>query len=195
MSPSVASVLAAVDAVAPLAKAASWDPVGLQVGDGGARVATVAVCHDVTETVVEFLDREPVDLLITYHPLLFRPRAALVAGPTPAGRALRLVRAGVSVAAVHTAFDVARGGSADALAESLGIVDASEFGPVWGADSVKFVVFVPESASDVVAEAMAEAGAGAIGNYTHAAFGSSGVGTFFAGEGAKPAVGSWAARS
>ena len=190
MSPSVASVLAAVDAVAPLAKAASWDPVGLQVGDGGARVATAAVCHDVTETVVEFLEREPVDLLITYHPLLFGPQAALVAGPTPAGRALRLVRAGVSVAAVHTAFDVARGGSADALAESLGIADTSGFGPVWGADSAKFVVFVPESASDVVAAAMAEAGAGTIGNYTQCSFRIDGIGTFVPGVGAEPAAGS-----
>lgn len=189
MSPTVASVVAAIDALAPLARAAAWDPVGLQVGDGRAPVADAAVCHDVTESVVGFLERDPVDLLIAYHPLLFRPPASLVAGPTPAGRALRLWRAGVSVAAVHTAFDVARGGSADALAATLGLMNTKGFGPVWAADTAKFVVFVPERATDAVATAMAEAGAGEIGNYRECSFRIEGTGTFHADEGARPTVG------
>lgn len=185
----VASVLAAIDAIAPFSKAASWDPVGLQIGDAEAAVGTAAVCHDVTEAVVGYLGGRPVDLLISYHPLLFHPQTALVAGPTPGGRALRLARSGVAVVAVHTAFDVARGGSADALAASLDLSDIGRFGPVWGEDAVKFVVFVPEGDADRVAAAMAEAGAGVIGNYTQCSFRIDGTGTFFPGAGAEPTAG------
>jgi hypothetical protein len=53
----------------------------------------------------------------------------------------------------------------------------------------KIVVFVPEENLDAVRDAMAEAGAGVIGNYTHCSFAFPGTGTFFGGEGADPAVG------
>ena len=185
----VASVLAAFDGMAPLSRAAAWDSVGLQVGDAEATVGSAAVCHDVTEAVVAELERRPADLLVSYHPLLFRPQSSFVAGPTPSGRAFRLGRAGVAVAAVHTAFDVAPGGSGDALAGALGLEDVQRFGPVPAADATKFVVFVPASEADRVAAAMSEAGAGVIGNYTQCSFRGDGVGTFIPGAGAEPTVG------
>lgn len=56
-------------------------------------------------------------------------------------------------------------------------------------DNVKIVVFVPESHADAVREAMSEAGAGKIGNYTHCSFSSKGIGRFLPGTGAHPAIG------
>lgn len=55
---------------------------------------------------------------------------------------------------------------------------------------VKVVVFVPESHADTVRQALGEAGAGRIGNYTHCTFSSKGVGRFKPGEGAHPTIGS-----
>lgn len=56
-------------------------------------------------------------------------------------------------------------------------------------ENVKIVVFVPESHADRVREAMGEAGAGVIGNYTHCTFSSKGVGRFRPGAGAQPHIG------
>jgi len=56
-------------------------------------------------------------------------------------------------------------------------------------DKVKIVVFVPESHTNVVREAMSEAGAGSIGNYTHCSFSSKGVGRFKPEKGAHPNIG------
>jgi hypothetical protein len=53
----------------------------------------------------------------------------------------------------------------------------------------KIVVFVPEADADAVRAAMAAAGAGVIGAYTHCTFSSRGVGRFLPGDGARPAVG------
>jgi putative NIF3 family GTP cyclohydrolase 1 type 2 len=153
-------------------------------------VREVGVCHEVTEAVVEALERDPVDLLVSYHPLLYRPTRSLVAGATPEGRALRLARAGAALVVMHTNFDVARGGAADALAEALALESVSGFAPLPAADGRKLVTFVPAADADRLLDALAGAGAGRIGNYSHCSWRTEGAGTFFAGEGSAPVVGS-----
>lgn len=56
-------------------------------------------------------------------------------------------------------------------------------------NNVKIVVFVPESHTDIVREAMSNAGAGIIGNYTGCSFSSRGIGRFKPGAGANPTIG------
>jgi dinuclear metal center YbgI/SA1388 family protein len=152
-------------------------------------VRAVGVAHEVTDAVVAAIEREPVDLLVSYHPLLFEPTRSLVAGPGPEGRALRLLRAGVSVAVVHTNFDVAPGGSADALAEALALEGCTGFAPLQPPGSLKLATFVPAADAERVLDALAAAGAGRIGHYTHCSWRAEGLGTFFAPAGSDPAVG------
>jgi hypothetical protein len=54
---------------------------------------------------------------------------------------------------------------------------------------VKIVIFVPETYTDIVREAMGNAGAGKIGNYTHCTFSSKGIGRFKPEVGANPHIG------
>ena len=188
-APTISDVLRSLGERAPWHKAGSWDPVGLQLGDPTASAARTAICHEVTEETVRALEAEPVELLVSYHPLLFEPTTRLVAGSDPPGRALRLLQAGIALAVVHTNFDVAAGGTADALADALGLEDVRGFAPLFGPDTLKVVTFVPAEAADDVLDAVVRAGAGAIGNYTHCSYRSEGVGTFFAGAGTQPVAG------
>lgn len=55
--------------------------------------------------------------------------------------------------------------------------------------NVKLTVFVPEAHADAVREAMAAAGAGKLGNYSHASFSVKGIGRFRPEKGAQPAIG------
>lgn len=55
--------------------------------------------------------------------------------------------------------------------------------------NVKIVVFVPETHTDLVREAMGKAGAGKIGNYSYCSFSSKGTGRFRPEDGAKPHIG------
>lgn len=54
---------------------------------------------------------------------------------------------------------------------------------------VKIVVFVPETHTDIIREAMGKAGAGKIGNYSHCSFSSKGTGRFKPEDGANPHIG------
>lgn len=124
----VADVLASLAEVIRPETAAAWDPVGLQIGDPGASVEKIGVCHEVTEDVVSAIEAAPIDLLISYHPLLFTPTNQLIEGRSPIARAVRLVRARVNVVVAHTDFDAAPGGAADSLAQALGLTTPVPFG-------------------------------------------------------------------
>lgn len=105
-----------------------WDPVGLQLGDPETDVHRIAVCHEVNEQVVAAVETDPVDLLVTYHPLLFTPTTRLLAGKSAGARSYRLLKSNVSLLVTHTDFDAAPGGTADALAEFLALSDVRSFG-------------------------------------------------------------------
>src|SRR5688572_375244 len=115
-------------------RAASWDAVGLQVGDPAELVRTIAVVHELTESVVTRLESAPVDLVVAYHPLIFRPVSRLVPDRSPSGRAIRLLQAGVAVVVTHSDFDSMPGGMSDAMADALGLTDVTGFAPVAAAD-------------------------------------------------------------
>lgn len=54
----------------------------------------------------------------------------------------------------------------------------------------KIVVYAPDSHADALREAMAQAGAGKIGNYSHCTFTIKGIGRFRPETGAHPTIGS-----
>ncbi len=166
--------------------AAGWDVDGLQLGDPASEVNTVGVCHEVGDAVLDRVDRATVDLLVAYHPLLFRPVNRLTAGSGPTGRAFRLLSSGASLAVAHTSFDVAPGGTADALAGVLGLRDVVGFGPSEPSQQIKLVTFVPEAHVSAVADSLARVGAGTIGRYSHCSFRTPGTGTFLPGDGTDP---------
>lgn len=187
--PTVAEMLNALSQQAHRDQAASWDRHGLQLGDPDDQTGEIGVCHEVTTSVVEAAIAARLGLLITYHPLLFHPLSQVVAGGGPGGRAFRLLRAGVAVATFHTAWDAARGGTADSLANKVGLRDYRGFAPLDSTPKVKLVTFVPPDHVDEVAAVLAATGAGRIGNYAGCGFRSEGIGTFLPGPGASPVVG------
>ena len=153
------------------------------------RFDSVTVVHEVTEDVARRLEADPVDVVVTYHPLIFRPATRFVAERSPSGRAARLLRAGVAVVVTHSDFDAMAGGMSDAMAAALGLADVQGFAPVATAEQVKVVTFAPSAAVTMLIEALSAAGAGLIGDYEQCAFTVEGVGHFAAGISTNPAAG------
>ena len=129
MSHSVGGILAAIDRRAPFASAAEWDAVGLQIGDPEREVSAVAVAHELTIGTLDGIISVGAELVVTYHPLLFRPLSSITAVPGAEGRALALAERGVAVISVHTNWDAAPGGTSDSLAAALDLRDVEGFAP------------------------------------------------------------------
>jgi dinuclear metal center YbgI/SA1388 family protein len=185
----VADLLPALEALAPLALAEEWDNVGLLLGDPQTAVQRVLTCLTVTlDSVAEAIDAK-VQLIVTHHPILFRAAKKLTSATPEGGMLLRLVQAGIAVYSAHTAYDNAAGGINDQLAQKLGLTDVRALRPRPARGQCKIVVFVPEKDLSRVSDALFAAGAGDIGQYRECGFRLSGVGTFFGSEGANPTVG------
>lgn len=191
--PSLTDVTRALGEIAPLHLAEPWDKVGLLIAGDGRPVTRALLAIDLTPEVLADAIAARAELVVGYHPLLFKPLDRLDGASWQGRVAIDAVRAGIAVYSPHTALDAVAGGVNDWLVECVA-GDARECRALQtsaarGGNTHKIVTFVPESALGQVRAALAEAEAGQIGAYTHCSFSSRGEGTFFGGEGANPTVG------
>lgn len=77
MSVSVERVCQAIEAVAPKRLAEEWDNVGLLIGSPSKQVSKILLCLDVTPLVVEYAVSHNYGLIVSHHPVIFRPLKAL----------------------------------------------------------------------------------------------------------------------
>jgi len=183
----VRRVVEVLEKIAPPELAAEWDNVGLLVGDPNADVERMMLCVDLTTPVLAEAVRSRAQMVLAYHPVIFKPVARVTAGAAPP--VYEAIRAGLAVYCPHTALDAAPGGTNDVLAECVGLTDARPLKDVAGQQRCKIVVFAPPEAFEAISEAAFAVGAGRIGNYTHCSFRSDGAGTFQGGTGSRPATG------
>ena len=179
----VGDVSDVLERIAPLSLAAEWDNVGLLIGQPDAPVRRLILTIDLTEDVLDEVVRAGAEMVMAYHPVIFKPISRV------SGVVLSAAQAGVAVYSMHTALDAAAGGTNDVLAEAIGIAGARPLQPQAGEPECKLVVFVPERDLAAVTEAAFGAGAGRMGRYTECAFRTPGTGTFRGEPGSRPAVG------
>ncbi len=173
---------------APTGIAWERDNVGLQIGSPDATVKGILVCLDVNEEIIHEARARRSNLIVSHHPLLFRPLQS-VNLENGNGRCIeQLLRSQISLYSAHTNLDFSRGGTSFALADKLGLTNVDFLRKSYRL-SKKIVTFVPSDHVDRVAEAMGNAGAGRIGNYESCSFRSQGIGTFKGNAKSKPAVG------
>jgi len=173
--------------LAPPPLAASWDNVGLMVGDPTRPLTGVAVAVDPTLAAIDETIARGCNLLVTHHPLLFKPPKGLDLRKEPGRSLQRLIKADVGLYAAHTNLDVTAVNVA--LAEALGlqghrVLDVSGERPTF-----KVAVYVPLSELERVRAAAWDAGAGKSAGYDRGAYALAATGTFRPLPGADPAEG------
>ena len=173
----------------PKQYAMEGDKIGLQIGRLNKPVHRVMIALDVLEEVVDEAIEKEVDLIIAHHPLIYRPLKNIVTDQLPGRMIEKLLKHDITVYAAHTNLDVAKGGVNDLLAEALKLSNTEVLVPTHEIQLKKLVVYVPTERSKQVKEALGNAGAGAIGNYSHCLFSSSGTGQFLPEVNANPYIG------
>ena len=118
-----------LEQLAPVSCACDWDNVGLLTGRSDKEVKKVFLAVDATDEVVEEAVRWGADLLLTHHPLIFKPLKKINDQDFIGRRILKLIANDISYYAMHTNFDAAPGCMADAAAQKLGLRDRKVLEP------------------------------------------------------------------
>jgi len=128
--PDVQTICDFLEQFAPTRLAEDWDNVGLLVGDRVDAADRIMTCLTITPATVAEAIEQQAHLIVTHHPLPFRPLKRLTADETPGRLLLGLISARVAVYSPHTAFDSAAAGVNQRLAEGLGLVDVAPLVPL-----------------------------------------------------------------
>ena len=189
MQARVKDIISIMEEHFPPCLAEAWDNSGLQLGSTNKAIKKVAVALDLDESILNQALELKVAMIITHHPLFFKPLKQINYA-TPVGRIIqRIVKAGISVYTAHTNLDAAEKGLNQILAELLGLQDIDLLGNSKKEELYKLVTFVPASHCEEVRQAINGAGAGFIGNYSDCSFRVRGTGTFRPGAGTQPFLG------
>ena len=113
----------------PSALSCDWDNDGLMCcADPTAEVTKVLIALDITAEVVHTAMEGNYDLILSHHPLIFKPLRALQPGDPIAKKVITLLRAGITAMSFHTRLDAVEGGVNDDLAARLQLSNIIPFG-------------------------------------------------------------------
>jgi len=129
MAHTLSDIIDILDRLVPPQLAEEWDNSGLQLGDLNRPVKKIWVALDPTLPVVQAACDQQVDLLITHHPLIFKPLKS-IEFHTPLGAVINLaIRHDLAIFAAHTNLDSVPGGLNDILALRFGLKDLKPLAP------------------------------------------------------------------
>jgi len=106
-----------------------WDNDGLMCSDDTSKeVHRAIVTLDVTENIVDYAISSGIDLIVSHHPLVFKPIFSVTEESNVARKVIKLIKNGIAVISLHTRADKVSGGVNDILADILGMKDSVPFG-------------------------------------------------------------------
>ena len=112
----------------PPALSCDWDNDGLQVStDPAATVTGVLVALDPSDAAIDEAVKRGCNVLLTHHPLIFRPLEDVTPDCGVGRRVQRLLSLGISAISCHTRADAAEGGLNDYLANLMDLTDVTPF--------------------------------------------------------------------
>jgi dinuclear metal center YbgI/SA1388 family protein len=184
----IKEILQLIEQLAPLPLQEDFDNSGLQAGDIHREATGALLCIDVTENVIEEAISLNCNLIISHHPLAFKPFKSLTGSTYVERCMINAIKNDIVIYAAHTNLDNATGGVNFELAKMLGLQNVHILSAQKNA-LLKLVTFVPDTHAENVRTALFNAGAGNIGNYDSCSYNLLGEGTFRAKEGANPFIG------
>lgn len=187
-TPKTADITGIINKIAPTSLAETWDNPGLQIGDPAAEVTRVMVALDPTPAVIDSALKASCQLLVTHHPLIFKPLKSISTANPHGALIHKAIRGGLSIVSLHTNYDIAGGGLNDLLATRVGISNCVPLKVTTACELVKLAVFVPAEQLDQLRTALFPFTARQ-GNYRDCSFAADGTGTFTPLDGAAPFTG------
>lgn len=172
-------------------KGIAWenDSVGLQIGNPESKIKNIMLSLELTDKVIEQATEKKCNLIITHHPIFYRPLKKLNFSTDSISKQIdKIIKRNINLYSAHTNLDFTIDGVSFQLAKKIQLNNIKFFKHL-SKNQVKLAVFVPISHLSKVAEAIHKAGGGIIGEYSHCSFRTEGTGTFQGSDLANPASG------
>lgn len=118
-------IIEQINKLYPESVAENWDNVGLQIGNPNDNIKKVMTTLEVTDEIVDEAIKKKVDLIITHHPLIFKPLKTLALNSSN-DKIYKLIQNNIAVYAMHTNVDVCVNGMNDWLADAIGLNNVYE---------------------------------------------------------------------
>ncbi|MEI6207405.1 MAG: Nif3-like dinuclear metal center hexameric protein [Desulfuromonadales bacterium] len=186
--PKTSDILGIINKIAPISLAEEWDNPGLQVGDPGAEIRRIMVALDPTPEVITSAIDSSCQLLVTHHPLIFKPLKVISTATRQGAQIHSAIRAGLSIVSMHTNYDSATGGLNDLLSKRIGLSNCVPLQVTTPQEMLKLVVFVPTDHLERIRSVLFPYVA-PMGKYRDCSFATEGDGTFTPLDGAEPFIG------
>lgn len=172
-----------IDDFAPFVFQEDYDNSGLQIGDLSCEVKRILLALDVNLEAVSYAVEWGIDLIVSHHPLFFRPLRQI----DLSNRLLKeLLNHNINVISAHTSLDVVPSGVSFQLAERLGLKEVKILSPKKVSHFYKLVFFLPTGYERAILDRLFDKGVGEYLFYEGCAFEGIGEGRFKEKEGAKP---------
>ncbi len=183
----IQDVMGYLEEIAPLKYAEDFDNVGLLVGNENTEITNILVSLDTLETVVEEAIEKNCNLIVSFHPIIFKGLKKLNGNSYVERTVIKAIQNNIAIYAIHTALDNAWIGVNAILCNTLNLKKLSVLVPK--NDTVhKLVTFVPNNDAEKVRTALFNAGAGSIGNYNNCSFNVNGLGSFKGNQDSNPVI-------
>ncbi len=184
----VQDVINHLEDLAPLAYAEDFDNVGLLVGDKTQKVTGILVTLDTLETVVDEAIQENCNLIVSFHPIIFKGLKKLTGKNYVERVVMKAIKHDIAIFSIHTALDNALQGVNDMICNQLGLINKRILIP--RSETIKkLTTYVPKKEAEQLRTALFKAGAGHIGNYSDCSFNVEGYGTYKGNENSNPTLG------
>ncbi len=184
----IKQLLQAIENIIPLHYAEDFDNTGLLVGNPEQEISGVLISHDTTEKVVEEAISKKMNLIVSFHPIIFKGLKSLTGKNYVERVVMKAIKNDIAIYAVHTALDNQYFGVSGILADQLNLKNQKVLLPQ--AKTLRqLVTYAPLADAEKVRQALFDAGAGKIGKYDECSFNVKGIGTYKPLEGAEPYIG------
>ncbi|EKD41998.1 MAG: protein of unknown function DUF34 [uncultured bacterium] len=173
----------------PLHYQEAYDRSGLQVGSKNWEVKKVLFAYDACHEVIEEAIKKKAQLIVTHHPLSMKDYRQINLDTYEGAIIEKAIQNKIAIYSFHTNHDASLLSLNRHYANELGlkkirVIQATNETPFY-----KLIVYVPQTHTSQVMEALFAAGAGHIGNYSHCSFRGAGKGTFTGNEKSNPFLG------
>ena len=173
----ISEITAYLEEIAPLSYQEDYDNSGLIVGDGNKEISSALISLDCTEEIVDEAIQKGCGLIISHHPIVFRGLKKFTGKNYVERVIIKAIKNDIALYAIHTNLDNIGTGVNAKIAEKLGLKKLEILSPKAGLLK-KLVTFCPTNYAEAVRNALFNAGAGVIGNYSDCSYNTEGFGTF-----------------